>query len=291
MKILLIGAKGQLGNEIRKAGAASDHDFVCADMKGDGTEIFRLDIADEAQVSSAVTADFDVVVNCAAYNEVDKAEEDEAAALKVNETAPGYLAAACRKADALLIHFSSDYVFDGRSNTPYTEECEADPQSVYGRSKLAGERAVVCSGCRYMIFRTSWLYSLTGRNFFLTMAGKCADTPSLKVVFDQTGTPTCASDLAFLVMHILDNDMLDRIGLYHYSNEGVATWYDFAKEINDCLGYTCRVQPCRTCDFPRPAHRPSYSVMDKRKVKDTFGIEIPHWRESLHILIREYENN
>lgn len=290
MKILLIGAKGQLGNEIMKLGAASDHDFVCSDLNGDGVQIQRLDIADEAQVHSAVTSDLDVVVNCAAYNEVDKAEDDGQAAMQVNACAPGYLAAACRKADALLIHFSSDYVFDGKGNVPYSEECEARPLNAYGASKLAGEKAVADSGCRYMIFRTSWLYSLTGRNFFRTMAEKCADAPSLKVVFDQTGTPTCACDLAFLIMHILDNGMLDRTGLYHYSNEGVATWYDFAKEINDTLGYTCRVEPCRTCDFPRPAYRPCYSVLDKKKVKETFGIEIPHWRESLHMLIREYEN-
>lgn len=290
MKIVVIGAKGQLGHEIMKLSAGSEHVFVAADVCGDGAEMLRLDMTDSAQVDALISDDVDVIINCAAYNEVDKAEEDDAMAVKVNVYAVGLLAEAARKADALLIHFSSDYVFDGRANVPYTEECAAAPLNAYGRSKLAGEKAVEDSGCRHMIFRTSWLYSLTGRNFFRTMASKCAESPVLKVVFDQTGTPTNASDLAFLVMQIIDNDMLDRTGLYHYSNEGSATWYDFAKEINDALGYTCRVQPCRSYEFPRAADRPAYSVLDKKKVKDTFGVEIPHWRESLRMLINEYNN-
>lgn len=290
MKILVIGAKGQLGNEIMKLASSSSHEFVYADVNGDGADIMTMDIADEAAVTSMITSDFDVVINCAAYNQVDKAEEDCDTAMKINSLAPAYLAAACLKADALLIHFSTDYVFDGKANVPYSEECEARPLGVYGRSKLAGERAVADSGCRYMIFRTAWLYSLTGKNFFRTMAEKCAEVPTVKVVFDQTGTPTCAYDLAFLVMYIIDNEMLDKTGLYHYSNEGTATWYDFAKEINDGLGYTCDVEPCRTSEFLGAAQRPSYSVMDKKKVKETFGIAVPHWRESLHMLINEYVN-
>lgn len=290
MKILLIGAKGQLGNEIMKLGAGSEHDFVYADINGDGTDVLCLDISDEAQVSSMITPEFDVVINCAAYNEVDKAEEDSKTALQINFYAPGYLADACKRADALLIHFSTDYVFDGKANVPYVEDDVLAPVNTYGCTKLSGEKAIQASGCRYMIFRTSWLYSLTGRNFFKTIAEKCADVPTLKVVIDQTGTPTYAYDLASLIMHIIDEDMLDRTGIYHYSDEGVASWYDFAKEINDSLGYTCRVEPCRTCEFPRPAARPAYSVLDKSKVKNTFAVEIPHWRESLHMLIREYEN-
>lgn len=290
MKILVAGAKGQLGNEIMKLAADSSHEFVYADINGDGAEILALDIADEAQVSSMITPDYDVVINCAAYNLVDKAEEDGSEAMRVNSAAPGYLAAACLKADSLLIHFSTDYVYDGKANVPYVEDASLAPQNVYGCTKLDGEKKIQLSGCRYMIFRTSWLYSLTGSNFFKTMAEKCADTPVVKVVFDQTGTPTWAGDLAFLVMHVIENGMLDRTGVYNYSNEGVATWYDFAKEINDSLGYTCRVEPCRTSEFPRAAARPCYSVMDKKKVKETFGIEIPHWKESLHLLIKEYEN-
>jgi dTDP-4-dehydrorhamnose reductase len=290
MKIVVIGAKGQLGHEIMRLASGSEHEFVAADVCGDGADILRLDMTEDGQMDELITDDVDVVINCAAYNEVDKAEKDDSQAKKVNGYAVGLLAQAALRADALLIHFSSDYVFDGNANVPYTEECAAAPLNAYGRSKLAGERNVVESGCRYMIFRTSWLYSLTGRNFFKTIASRCAECPNLKVVFDQTGTPTNASDLAFLVMHIIDGGMLDMTGIYHYSNEGSATWYDFAKEINDLLGYTCRVEPCRTSEFPRDAERPAYSVMDKKKVKETFGVEIPHWRESLQILINEYKN-
>lgn len=290
MKIVVIGAKGQLGHEFMRLASGSEHEFVAADVCGDGADALRIDMTDAGQVEALVSDDVDVVINCAAYNEVDNAEKDDSQAKKVNGYAVGLLAQAALRADALLIHFSSDYVFDGNASVPYTEECVAAPLNAYGRSKLAGERNIVESGCRYMIFRTSWLYSLTGRNFFKTIASRCAECPNLKVVFDQTGTPTNASDLAFLVMHIIDSGMLDRTGIYHYSNEGSATWYDFAKEINDLLGYTCRVEPCRTSEFPRDAERPAYSVMDKKKVKETFGVEIPHWRESLQILINEYKN-
>lgn len=288
MKILVTGAKGQLGHEIMLLSSSSEHDFIFTDLNGDGAQIIGLDITDEAVLSEMVADDVDVIVNCAAYNEVDKAEMDDSEAQRINSYAVGLLAAAAKKADALLIHISSDYVFDGKSNVPYTEDCLPMPSSAYGRSKLAGEKAVEESGCRYMIFRTSWLYSLTGRNFFKTMDEKCASSSSLKVVFDQTGTPTLAYDLAFLIMHIIEQNMLDKTGLYHYSNEGAATWYDFAKAINDSLGYTCRVEPCRTSEFPRPAARPNYSVLDKKKVKETFGIEIPHWRESLDMLVSGY---
>ena len=288
MKILVIGANGQLGHEIVKLSASSVHEFVFADLMGDGENVKVLDITDPEQVRAAVSYDVDVVVNCAAYNEVDKAEDDDALARKLNVEAVAHLAEAAKMADALLIHFSTDYVFDGKGNRPYAEEDTPNPLSAYGRSKFAGEKAVQESGCRYMIFRTSWLYSLTGRNFFKTIADKCAECPSIKVVNDQVGTPTNAYDLAFLVMHIIDTEQLDKTGIYHYSDEGVASWYDFAKEINDQLGYTCDVQPCHTGEFPSKADRPSYSVLDKNKVRKTFGIQVPHWRESLRMLVGEY---
>lgn len=281
MKIIVIGATGQLGHELMCLSQSSEHDF----------EIAPIDITDRSEVMQFVTDDTDVIINCAAYNEVDKAEDDDLPARKVNVEAVGYLAEAALKADALLIHFSTDYVFDGKSNVPYTEEDETEPLSAYGRSKRDGENAVIQSGCRYMIFRTSWLYSNTGRNFFKTIAQKCAECPSLKVVNDQVGTPTYAYDLAWTVMHIIDNDMLDKTGLYHYSNEGVASWYDFAKAINDLLGYTCDVRPCRTDEYPRKAKRPCYSVLDKKKIKETFGIVIPHWRESLMSMVQYYMNS
>ena len=281
MKIIVIGATGQLGHELMCLSQSSEHDF----------EIAPIDITDRSEVMQFVTDDTDVIINCAAYNEVDKAEDDDLPARKVNVEAVGYLAEAALKADALLIHFSTDYVFDGKSNVPYTEEDETEPLSAYGISKRDGENAVIQSGCRYMIFRTSWLYSNTGRNFFKTIAQKCAECPSLKVVNDQVGTPTYAYDLAWTVMHIIDNDMLDKTGLYHYSNEGVASWYDFAKAINDLLGYTCDVRPCRTDEYPRKAKRPCYSVLDKKKIKETFGIVIPHWRESLMSMVQYYMNS
>ena len=289
MKILVIGALGQLGNEIRQMSSSSSHNFVFADVRGDGDEVHPLDIADEYSVMDFVSSDIDVIINCAAYNDVDGAETDEDTAFRINSRAAGILAEAALKTDALLIHFSTDYVFDGRANVPYSETDEPSPIGVYGRSKLAGENAIRQSGCRYMIFRTSWLYSQTGRNFFKTIADKCAESGSIKVVVDQTGTPTCAYDLAFLIMHIIENGMTDKTGLYHYSDEGTATWYDFAYAINSSLGYTCRVEPCRSSEFPRKAGRPSYSVLDKKKVKETFGIEIPHWRESLEMFIMQYE--
>ena len=288
MKVLVIGAKGQLGHEIMCLTKDSDHDFVYADLSGDGDQIVSLDITDSQQLGDMVSEDVDVIVNCAAYNDVEKAEEDEQAAMKVNAYAVGLLAEAAKKADALLVHFSTDYVFDGKANTPYTEEDVPAPLSAYGRSKLAGEKAVMESGCRYMIFRTSWLYSRTGRNFFKTMDEKCAGSASLKVVIDQTGTPTNAEDLAGFVVGVIMDGQLDETGLYHYSNEGVASWYDFAKAINDGLGYTCAVHPCRTGEYPAKAERPAYSVMDKTKVKETFGVDIPNWRESLDVFIKNY---
>ena len=290
MKVLVIGAKGQLGHEIMLQSLCSEHTFVFADLSGDGDEVKVLDIADPQQVNQLISDDIDVIVNCAAYNEVDKAEDDYAPAMKINVDAVATLADAAKKSNALLIHFSTDYVFDGTVNVPYTEEDAPSPLSAYGRSKLEGEKAIVSSGCRYMIFRTAWLYSLTGRNFFKTVASKCAELPSIKVVCDQVGSPTNAFDLAGLIMHIIDNDLLDKTGLYHYSNDGVASWYDFAKEINALLGYTCDVQPCRTDEFPRAAKRPNYSVLDKKKVKEAFGLYVPHWRESLALLVQDYLN-
>lgn len=290
MKILVIGAMGQLGNEIMQLSSASEHTFIFADVRGDGQKVLSLDLTDRKQVSEIVSDDIDVIVNCAAYNDVDKAEDDPAPALDLNVSAVSNLATEAARVGATLIHFSTDYVFDGKTNTPYTEDDMPSPLNAYGRSKLQGEKVVQESGCRYMIFRTSWLYSLTGRNFFKTIAQKCAGSSSIKVVIDQTGTPTYAYDLAHLVLDIIERNMLNLIGIYHYSNEGTATWYDFAKEINDMLGYTCNVEPCRTDEFPRKAERPTYSVLDKSKVKATFGVEIPHWRESLAMLVMDYEN-
>lgn len=289
MKIVVTGALGQLGQEIMKLAAGSEHEFVFTDIRATDN-VSLLDITDADAVDAFVGKDVDVIVNCAAYTDVNKAETDEESARQINAAAAGILASAAAKADALLIHVSTDYVFDGTSTVPYREDCLPAPTGAYGRTKLEGERLVQESGCRYMIFRTAWLYSLSGRNFFLTMVNKTAELPQMKVVFDQTGTPTYAGDFAYLISHIIENGLLDRTGIYHYTDEGVCSWYDFAKEINSLVGHTCNVMPCRTEDYPTPARRPHYSVLDKAKVRETFGIEIPHWRDSLVMAVNEYMN-
>ena len=286
MKIIVTGSMGQLGHAVRKLSSGSDHEYVFTDIN-DSEGVSRLDITDKEAVRGMVNG-ADVIVNCAAYTDVNGAEGNEALAMKVNAEAAGILAEAAREAGALLMHVSTDYVFDGKGNVPYDEDAQPSPVNAYGRTKLEGEKAIAASGCRYMIFRTSWLYSDVGKNFYLTMNRLTAEKPELKVVMDQAGTPTNAYDLAFLICHIIETDMLDKTGVYNYSNDGVCSWYDFAREINNMLGHTCRVEPCRTDEFPSPAQRPQYSVLDKSKVKRAFGVEVPHWRESLQLLIDEH---
>lgn len=287
MKIVVTGSLGQLGYELMRQAKVSEHTYVFTDVRESGLTQ-SLDVTDAAAVDAFIGDDVDVIINCAAYTDVNRAEQDMVMAERLNADAPGILARAALRADALLIHISTDYVFDGRGYLPYSEDSQVGPLSVYGRTKLAGEKAVEESGCRYMIFRTAWLYSLTGRNFFLTMADKTASNPVMNVVYDQVGTPTNAADLAFLISHIIEEDMLDRTGLYHYTNEGVCSWYDFAQEINDMLGHTCRIMPCRTEEYPTPAVRPHYSVLEKKKVRETFGVEILHWKTSLSLAVNEY---
>ena len=290
MKIVVTGSLGQLGYELMRQAKESQHTYIFTDVR-ESELTTSLDITDAEAVEAFIGEDVDVIINCAAYTDVNRAESDEAMALKINSDAPGNLARAALRADALLIHISTDYVFDGRGYLPYNEESQTGPLSAYGRTKLSGEKAVEESGCRYMIFRTAWLYSLTGRNFFLTMADLTASKPMLKVVYDQVGTPTNAADLAFLLSHIIEENKLDRTGLYHYTNEGVCSWYDFTKEINDLLGHTCNVMPCRTEEFPTPAARPHSSVLEKKKVRETFGLEIPQWKESLRLAVKDYMNS
>ena len=286
MKIIVTGSMGQLGHAVRKLSSGSEHEYAFTDIN-DSEGVSRLDITDKEAVRGMVDG-ADVIVNCAAYTDVNGAEGNEAFAMKVNAEAAGILAEAAREAGALLMHVSTDYVFDGKGNVPYDEDAQPSPVNAYGRTKLEGEKAIAASGCRYMIFRTSWLYSDVGKNFYLTMNRLTAEKPELKVVMDQAGTPTNAYDLAFLICHIIETDMLDKTGVYNYSNDGVCSWYDFAREINNMLGHTCRVEPCRTDEFPSPAQRPQYSVLDKSKVKRAFGVEVPHWRESLQLLIDEH---
>lgn len=281
MNILVTGANGQLGNEIRRRSVGCDHHFTF-------TDVAELDITDAAAVlemASNTKAEF--IINCAAYTNVDKAEDDEQTAHLINCTATANLAAAAKHVGATLIHVSTDYVFDGCGCTPYTEEAAVAPTGAYGRTKLAGEQAVAESGCKHIIIRTAWLYSPFGRNFVKTMRTLTAERELLQVVFDQVGSPTYAGDLADAILHIVEGGTHEAYGTYHYSNEGVCSWYDFAKEICEMSGNVCDIRPCHSNEFPSKVARPHYSVLDKTKIKTTFGISIPHWKESLAVCIKE----
>ncbi len=277
MNILITGANGQLGCELQRLGQVSPNNYICTDCA-------ELDITDAAAVGRMLSeTKAEAIVNCAAYTNVERAEEDFATADLVNRIAARNLASAAKTAGATLFHISTDYVFPGDKNTPYTEQDTTGPIGVYGRTKLAGEQAVADSGCRHLIFRTSWLYSVYGNNFLKTMLRLTAEKESLNVVFDQVGTPTYAADLALTIFSILEARRYEgREGLYHFSNEGVCSWYDFAVEIAAAAGHNgCRIDPCHSSEFPSKVRRPAYSVLDKTKLKETFGIEIPHWRESM----------
>ncbi len=288
MNILITGACGQLGRTFRDLSSGYDHNCLFTDVaEGDG--VSALDAADAEAVMDFVRGSrVDVIVNCAGYTDVNRAESEEGKAHRINVDAPAALAAAAKETGAVLIHISTDYVFDGEANTPYRETDEPNPLGVYARTKYEGEKAVRESGCRHIIMRTAWLYSCYGKNFFRTIEGRAAESPSLNVVMDQVGTPTYAYDLAQAVFMIIDDGKLDLTGTYHYSNEGVCSWYDFAKAINRGFGYLCDVRPCRTEDYPSPVRRPAYSVLDKSLFRRTFGYEVPHWEDSLQLCINEY---
>lgn len=291
MNILVTGCMGQLGRSFRRSMALGGHECIFTDVR-EGEGVTALDITDSEAVSAMIRNHaVNVIVNCAAYTNVNKAEEEEELAFKLNAEAPGILAAAAAEAGAVLIHISTDYVFDGCGYFPYTEDMPVAPLSAYGRTKLAGEQAVISSGCRYLIFRTAWLYSIYGGNFVQTIYDKTSAQPVVKVVADQVGTPTFAQDLADTIAAIIDADMLDKTGVYHFTDEGVCSWYDFAKEICDMSGHLCHVMPCRTSDYLSPTKRPHYSVLDKTKIKETFNIEIPHWKDSLAFCLRQMEEN
>ena len=283
MNILVTGANGQLGNELRVQRTSSADRFVFTDVNEvPGLETVFLDITDVDSIRRiCASEDIDVIVNCAAYTNVDKAEEDAAVADLLNHLAPKYLAEVACEREAALIHVSTDYVFPGTGCTPLTEKDAPDPRSVYGRTKLAGERAVVESGCRYIILRTAWLYSPFGRNFVKTMLRLTAERDSLQVVCDQVGTPTSAADLAAVILHIISTRQLDRTGIYHYSDAGAISWYDFAQEICALAGNECRISPCLSAEFPSKVDRPHYSVLDKTLIQTTFGVSVPYWKDSL----------
>ena len=288
MNILVTGANGQLGNELRNVTAGSRNRYVFTDVTSiHGVETVYLDITNIDAIRIICESEkIDVIVNCAAYTNVDRAEDDSATALLINSTAVGNLAAVAAERNASLIHISTDYVFHGDRTIPYREDWPTSPLGVYGSTKLLGEREIAKTGCRSIIIRTAWLYSPYGRNFVKTMKSLTSERDSLKVVFDQVGTPTYAWDLACLIAKIIEEDMLDRTGTYHFSNEGAISWYDFAKAVCEICGNTCDISPCHTEDYPSKAERPRFSVLDKTKVKETFGISIPYWRDSLEKCIK-----
>ena len=229
----------------------------------------------------------DIIVNCAAYTNVDKAESDYDTADLINNTAVGNLATAMKEAGGTLIHISTDYVFQGDRNTPCQEDWTTNPLGVYGKTKLAGEAAIATTGCNSIIIRTAWLYSQWGKNFVKTMQSLTATHDTLKVVFDQVGTPTFAGDLADTIAHIINTGQTNKTGIYHFSNEGVCSWYDFAKMICKLSGNTCDISPCYSEEFPSPVKRPHFSVLDKRKIKETFGIKVPYWTDSLEVCMKQ----
>lgn len=292
MNILITGANGQLGNQMRLLGATSGNHYIYTDiMAPEGVETTILDITNINNVRDLCEVEqVEVIVNCAAYTNVDKAESDTELAGLLNATAPANLAQVMKERGGLLVHVSTDYVFGGDPyNTPCREEQKGTPTGVYGLTKLHGEENIIASGCDYIILRTAWLYSAYGKNFVKTMLNLTATKPALKVVFDQVGTPTYAGDLADCIFDIVEQGKWKgNTGVYHFSNEGVCSWYDFTMKIAELAGNTgCDIQPCHSDEFPSPVKRPSYSVLDKTKVKQTFGTRIPYWTVSLRKCMRQ----
>lgn len=296
MNILVTGANGQLGNEIRLISKEMTDHFIFTDVtEMEGLETTLLDITNLKAVKELVkTHKVDCIVNCAAYTNVDKAETDVDFCRTLNAAAPQNLAIAMKEAGGLLIHVSTDYVFGGDPyNIPCREEQKGTPTGVYGLTKLEGEENIKAAGCEYVIIRTAWLYSEFGKNFVKTMLNLTATKPQLKVVFDQAGTPTYAYDLAKAIQTVLKDYAAEqpaftysKTGIYHYSNEGVCSWYDFTKSIATMSGHTeCDIQPCHSNEFPSPVKRPAYSVLDKTKIKETFSLRIPYWTDSLKVCI------
>ena len=287
MNILVTGANGQLGNEMRIVSRGSADNYIF-------TDVAELDITNlEAVRCMVAEKNVKAIVNCAAYTNVDKAEEDVEFCELLNAKAVENLAVAMKEVDGLLVHVSTDYVFGGDPyNTPCTEDKKGTPTGVYGLSKLHGEQNIQRVGCHHLILRTAWLYSEFGKNFVKTMLALTASKPQLKVVFDQVGTPTYAYDLAAAIFDILENRKYDgNDGIYHYSNEGVCSWYDFTKMIAEYAGNRdCDIQPCHSNEFPSKVVRPAYSVLDKTKIKNTFGLSVPYWTDSLKKCLATMEN-
>lgn len=299
MNILVTGANGQLGREMRLTAKESSHHYIFTDVApAEGLETILLDITDRNAVEQMVSEEqVGAIVNCAAWTDVDACETDSVMAAKaerINALAPAILAQAMRDVNGLLVHISTDYVFGLEPyNTPCNEEQKGTPTGVYGHSKLRGEMVIRNSGVQYLILRTSWLYSEYGRNFCRTMMKLTAEKPQVNVVFDQTGTPTYALDLAQAITTILERESWrGNTGIYNYSNEGVCSWYDFAMTIRKMAGHeVCQINPCHSNEYPSPVKRPAYSVLDKSKFKQTFHLSIPYWAESLLKCVNNLKGN
>ena len=304
MNILVTGANGQLGNEMRIVAQETEDNYIFTDVSQiEGADTVLLDITDEAAIRKMVEEkQIDAIVNCAAYTNVDAAETNQDIAELLNATAPLYLAKAMKETGGLLIQISTDYVFGKEPyNVPCIETQQGTPTGIYGLTKLHGEENIISTGGKYIIIRTAWLYSEYGKNFCKTMMNLTATKPQLKVVFDQVGTPTYALDLAKAIVAVLsnyktsascNNTAYAKTGIYHYSNEGVCSWFDFTKMIAEYNGTTsCDIQPCHSDEFPSPVKRPSYSVLDKSKIKQEFGIAVPYWTESLKKCIANIKSN
>lgn len=298
MNILVTGANGQLGNEMRIVTKNSNDNYIFTDVNQvEGVETTNLDITDLDNIRKMVSEnDVKLIVNCAAWTNVDACETDEKLAVlaeKLNAEAPKNLAIAMQEVGGLLIHVSTDYVFGQEPyNTPCSPDQQGTPTGIYGQTKKQGENNIIASGCEYIILRTAWLYSEFGKNFCKTMLNLTATKPTVKVVFDQCGTPTYAYDLAAAIYDIITNRKYkDNSGIYHYSNEGVTSWYDFTQMIAKIAGHNdCDIQPCYSSEYPSPVKRPSYSVLDKKTFKETFGIRVPYWVDSLEVCIKNIQS-
>ena len=277
MKILVTGSNGQLGREIRKLSLENDlHKFSFIDIDD-------LDLTDTEKVGVFFRSNQpDIIINCAAYTAVDKAEQEKELAMKLNANVPGHLATISQRTGAKLIHISTDYIFNGKNHIPYLESDQSDPQSSYAVSKFSGEQEILKQNAKGLIIRTSWLYSEYGINFVKTILKKAREMKEIRVIFDQVGSPTYASDLASTILHVLPEIQNQQsMEIFNYSNEGIASWYDFAQAIVEISGINCKVIPIETSELKQTANRPYYSVLNKTKIRKRFDISIPYWRHSL----------
>lgn len=292
MNVLVTGSNGQLGTELRRLALVSPHHFIFTDINSlPGVETVYLDISDRASIDIIANSEkVDLIVNCAAYTDVERAESEIDMAMLLNHQAVENLAGVAAARDAALIHISTDYVFSGDGNLPIREDAAPAPKGVYGSTKLAGEKAIQKSACRSVIVRTSWLYSPYGRNFVKTMRRLMQESGQIRVVYDQVGSPTYAADLADALMRIIEGPRIEGKAVYNYSDEGAVSWYDFAQAIREISGFDCKIIPCRSEDYPTKARRPHYSVLDKSAIKQAYKLEIPYWRDALARCIDIMEN-